>query len=94
MTFWRAQERARQDNGTLVLRIEDLDRDRCRSNFREAIFEDLRWFGLEWEEGPDPGGAPLVPICKASGAIVIWPRGKNCAPADLFTRALVPGAMS
>ena len=54
MTFWRAQEQAR--HGMLVLRIEDLDRDRCRSDFHDAIFEDLRWFGLEWHEGPDVGG--------------------------------------
>jgi glutamyl/glutaminyl-tRNA synthetase len=56
MTFWRAQERARANNGMLVLRIEDLDSDRCRSDFREAIFDDLRWFGLQWDEGPDVGG--------------------------------------
>ncbi len=56
MTFWRAQERARENGGTLVLRIEDLDRERCRPEFREATFDDLRWFGLEWDEGPDIGG--------------------------------------
>jgi glutamyl-tRNA synthetase len=52
LTFWRAQERCRERDGTLILRIEDLDRDRCRPEFREAIFEDLSWFGLRWEEGP------------------------------------------
>lgn len=52
MTFWRAQERARESGGKLVLRIEDLDGDRCRAEFREAVVEDLRWFGLEWDEGP------------------------------------------
>src|SRR4051812_38572954 len=56
VTFWRAQERARQFNGALVLRIEDLDPQRCRSEFRDAIAEDLRWFGIEWDEGPDRGG--------------------------------------
>jgi glutamyl-tRNA synthetase len=40
----------------LVLRIEDLDRDRCRKEFADAISEDLRWFGLNWDEGPDIGG--------------------------------------
>jgi glutamyl-tRNA synthetase len=40
----------------LVLRNEDLDRARCRPAFVEAMFEDLRWFGLVWEEGPDVGG--------------------------------------
>lgn len=51
-TFWRAQERAREHNGTLVLRVEDLDRARCRPEFAEAIAEDLRWFGVRWDEGP------------------------------------------
>jgi glutamyl/glutaminyl-tRNA synthetase len=57
MTFWEAQKRAQENRGTLVLRIEDLDRDRCRREFYEAIIEDLRWFGLRWDEGPDLGGA-------------------------------------
>lgn len=55
LTFRTARERAR--GGVLVLRIEDLDASRCRGEFREAIAEDLRWFGLAWEEGPDVGGA-------------------------------------
>lgn len=36
----------------MILRIEDLDRDRCRPEFCEAIAEDLAWFGLRWNEGP------------------------------------------
>lgn len=52
LTFWRAQERCRTRRGTLVLRVEDLDPDRCRQEFREAVFEDLGWFGLQWDEGP------------------------------------------
>lgn len=36
----------------MVLRVEDLDRDRCRPEFCEAILEDLEWFSLEWNEGP------------------------------------------
>jgi len=60
MTFWHAQERARQAGGKLVLRIEDLDHDRCRTEFRDAIVEDLHWFGLQWDEGPDIGG-PFAP---------------------------------
>jgi len=52
LTFWRAQERCRTRRGTLVLRVEDLDPDRCRQGFREAVFEDLGWFGLQWDEGP------------------------------------------
>ncbi len=60
LTFWRAQERARERGGTLLLRIEDLDRARCRPEFADAIREDLTWFGLSWEEGPDVGG-PYAP---------------------------------
>ncbi len=60
MTFWRAQERARAASGKLILRIEDIDRGRCRAEYTDAMFEDLRWFGLEWDEGPDVGG-PFAP---------------------------------
>lgn len=52
VTFWRAQERARARQGTLLLRVEDLDCDRCRPEYQEAMLEDLRWFGLGWEGGP------------------------------------------
>jgi glutamyl/glutaminyl-tRNA synthetase len=59
-TFWTAQERARANGGALVLRNEDLDRARCKPEFAHAMLEDLRWFGLEWQEGPDLGG-PFAP---------------------------------
>jgi glutamyl/glutaminyl-tRNA synthetase len=55
-TFWTAQERARQNGGELILRNEDLDRARCKPEFVTAMFEDLRWFGFTWNEGPDVGG--------------------------------------
>ena len=55
-TFWIAQERARQQHGSLVLRNDELDSDRCKPEFVSAMFEDLRWFGFEWQEGPDCGG--------------------------------------
>lgn len=55
-TFWIAQRRARAAGGTLVLRNDDLDRARCRPEFVAGFFEDLRWFGFAWEEGPDVGG--------------------------------------
>jgi len=64
MTFWHAQQRAREAGGKLVLRIEDLDRDRCRKEFVEAISEDLHWFGLDWDEGPDIGG-PFAPYVQS-----------------------------
>lgn len=56
-TFWTAQLRAREHDGTLILRDDDLDRDRCRPEFVSGMFEDLKWFGFEWTEGPDIGGS-------------------------------------
>ncbi len=44
---WRAARRA---GGRFLLRIEDIDRGRCRPEFEAAIFEDLAWLGLTWEE--------------------------------------------
>ena len=45
---WRA---ARRDGGSLLLRIEDIDRARCREEYAAAILEDLAWLGLDWN-GP------------------------------------------
>lgn len=56
-TFWIAQERALQSRGTLVLRNEDMDAKRFKLEFATAMIEDMRWFGLDWQEGPDVGGA-------------------------------------
>jgi glutamyl-tRNA synthetase len=55
-TFWTAQQRARMHGGQLILRNEDLDPDRCKEHFYSAMIEDLRWFGFQWDEGPDCGG--------------------------------------
>lgn len=61
-TFHTAWERAKNVAGQMILRVEDLDKARCRDEFRNAIYEDLRWIGLDWDEGPDVGGrhAPYV----------------------------------
>jgi glutamyl-tRNA synthetase len=40
----------------LILRNEDLDPQRCRSEFTSAMYEDLKWLGIKWQEGPDCGG--------------------------------------
>ena len=63
-TFWTARERCRAQAGTLVLRIEDLDGERCKAEYRDALIEDLRWYGLEWQEGPDVGG-PFAPYLQS-----------------------------
>ena len=41
---------ARQTGGRLLLRIEDIDASRCRPEFEQAIYEDLAWLGIAWEE--------------------------------------------
>jgi glutamyl-tRNA synthetase len=63
-TFWVAQERARANGGTLVLRNEDIDSTRFRLEFVPQMIEDLRWFGFEWQEGPDCGG-PFGPYSQS-----------------------------
>lgn len=55
-TFWTASRRARACGGALILRIDDLDAERYRLDFAEAMLADLRWMGLSWDEGPDVGG--------------------------------------
>jgi len=47
-------------DGQFVLRIENLDRPRVRSEASERMLFDLRWLGLDWDEGPDIGG-PYAP---------------------------------
>ena len=44
------QAAARAAEGRFILRIEDIDRTRCRPEHEAAIYEDLRWLGLDWEE--------------------------------------------
>ena len=48
---------ARGTDGTFVLRIEDTDVERSTRESEAAILRDLRWLGLEWDEGADIGGA-------------------------------------
>ena len=47
---------ARKFGGTFLLRIEDTDLERSRTEFVEALYRDLRWLGLDWQEGGDAGG--------------------------------------
>ncbi|WP_315777792.1 MULTISPECIES: tRNA glutamyl-Q(34) synthetase GluQRS [unclassified Bradyrhizobium] len=41
---------AQQSGGRLLLRIEDIDPTRCRPEFEQAIYEDLAWLGIAWEQ--------------------------------------------
>jgi glutamyl-tRNA synthetase len=47
---------ARAAGGSFVLRVEDLDAPRVRPGALEHMLDDLRWLGLDWDEGPDVGG--------------------------------------
>ena len=43
-------------DGTFILRIEDTDAERSTRESEASILEDLRWLGLDWDEGPDVEG--------------------------------------
>jgi glutamyl-tRNA synthetase len=100
VTFWHAQERARGAGGKLILRIEDLDRDRCRSEFADAIIEDLHWFGLVWDEGADIGGSftPYVQSQRRSQYWKVWEELRvggfiypcKCSRKDVAEASLAP----
>jgi glutamyl-tRNA synthetase len=100
MTFRTAQERAAANGGTLVLRIEDLDADRCRREFYEAIMEDLQWFGLHWNEGPDRGGpfAPYLQSERRAHYLAAWKKLHatgliypcNCSRKDVLNAISAP----
>jgi glutamyl-tRNA synthetase len=47
---------ARGRHGVFVLRIEDTDAERSTRESESSILADLRWLGLDWDEGPDVGG--------------------------------------
>ncbi|WP_297209203.1 tRNA glutamyl-Q(34) synthetase GluQRS [uncultured Flavonifractor sp.] len=46
----------RAAGGVMVLRMEDLDPDRCREEYAAQLADDLRWLGLDWDEGYERGG--------------------------------------
>ena len=54
-TFYTAYMRARQAGGTLVMRMEDLDTARSKTEYADAAYEDLRWLEIRWQEGPGSG---------------------------------------
>ncbi|SFD70688.1 glutamyl-tRNA synthetase [Paenibacillus catalpae] len=54
----------RSQSGQFVLRMEDIDGPRCRPELAAAALADLRWLGLDWDEGPDIGG-PYAPYTQS-----------------------------
>jgi glutamyl-tRNA synthetase len=61
-TYLLAWLSIRSRGGRIILRMEDIDSPRVKRGAAEQAFEDLRWLGLDWDEGPDIGGphAPYV----------------------------------
>src|ERR1700743_3957164 len=55
---------ARKSGGKFILRIEDTDQERSQDRYREQLMIDMRWLGLDWDEGPDVGG-PSAPYAQA-----------------------------
>ncbi|HEY3365266.1 MAG TPA: glutamate--tRNA ligase [Symbiobacteriaceae bacterium] len=51
---------ARREGGQFILRFEDTDQERSKPEWEQVIYDDLKWLGLDWDEGPDIGG-PYAP---------------------------------
>ena len=58
---------ARAAGGAFVMRVEDLDVGRVRPGIMETQLDELRWLGLDWDEGPDVGG-PFAPYVQSERA--------------------------
>jgi glutamyl-tRNA synthetase len=67
----------------MVLRIEDLDPQRSQPEFTQAALEDLSWFGIEWDEGPDIGG-PFGPYRQSERRAFYLDAWQNLRQADLI----------
>lgn len=99
-TFWIAAQRAIQHHGQLILRNEDLDPQRCRPEFVQAMLEDLRWLGIEWTEGPDCGGsfAPYSQSERRAHYLAAWKKLQDrrmiypctCSRKDVAQAASAP----
>jgi hypothetical protein len=99
-TFWIAARRAIENQGTLILRNEDLDPRRSRAEFVRAMMADLRWLGIRWTEGPDCGGefGPYSQSDRRSHYLEAWRRLREggflypcvCSRKDLAQAASAP----
>ncbi len=101
-TFLVAWLSARSRGGRVIYRVEDLDATRARSEAADGARDDLRWLGLDWDEGPDVGGpsgpyvqsgridryAAALDRLKAAG--LVYPC--TCTRADIARAASAPHA--
>lgn len=87
-----AHDRARAAGGRFLLRIDDLDRSRCRAEWEARIFDDLRWLGLAWPEPVLRQSARLP--CYRGALRSLWGRGLlypcRCTRADIRAAASAP----
>jgi glutamyl-tRNA synthetase len=94
----------RQAGGEFVLRIEDIDKPRSRPEFAAQILDDLRWLGIDWDEGPDVGG-PHVPYVQSEREELYeaalerltregWLYPCYCSRAELMAIASAPHGLS
>ena len=101
-TFLAAAHRSKLNSGSLLFRNDDLDRDRVRPQFTEAALEDLRWLGIQWQEGPDIPG-PRGPYAQSErldlykGAMLSlleggWIYPCSCSRRDLALALSAPHA--
>lgn len=72
----------RREQGQFVLRVEDLDQPRVRAGAAESMLNDLRWLGLDWDEGPDVGG-PYAPYTQSERLEIYETYLKRLQAADL-----------
>ncbi len=87
-----AHDRARAAGGTFLLRIDDLDRARCRREWEAQIFDDLAWLGLAW---PTPVLRQSARLPRYRAALeTLWTRGLlypcTCSRADIRAAASAP----
>src|SRR3954466_2365907 len=99
-TFLIAWLSARGAGGRVILRVEDLDASRTRPGAEDGARTDLKWLGLDWDEGPDVGGpsAPYVQslrladydraIERLRAAELLYPC--TCTRADIRRAASAP----
>lgn len=90
----------RSAKGQMILRIEDLDPDRSRTQYVSQIIKDLKWLGLDWDEGPDCSGkyGPYIQserhefykaaICELQAKELAYPC--FCTRADIRTASSAP----
>ncbi len=80
---------AKSQGGRIVLRIEDLDAERCPRIYADLLEQDLDWLGLAWDEGGSTGG-PNGPYYQSECAEIYTASYKSWKSAALCTRVFAP----